>query len=96
MKKVYSLLGLLLFFFSNAAYAQLGWEYEEKNVEEIIGGEEHVYLIRQGYGPASENKFLAGIGNESVSNVQGHCGFYFIQDGEVESPGTGEASLYMC
>ena len=36
MKKVYSLLGLLLFFFSNAAYAQLGWEYEEKNVEEII------------------------------------------------------------
>lgn len=90
MKKVYSLLGLLLFFFSNAAYAQLGWEYEEKNVEEIIGGEEHVYLIRQGYGPASENKFLAGIGSESVSNVQGHCGFYFIQDGEVESPGTGE------
>lgn len=90
MKKVYSLLGLLLFFFSNAAYAQLGWEYEEKNVEEIIGGEEHVYLIRQGYGPASQNKFLSGIGYESLAEAEGSCGFKFIQDGEVTSPGTGE------
>ena len=84
MKKVFTLISLLMALFVGNSYAQRGWEFvSENSVSEIIEGEEHFYALRAGYNNkgASDNKFFSTEANRREM-INTSCVYQFFSVGE--------------
>ena len=90
MKKITTLVAMMLLLFTGNALAQQAWEYDEEIVTEIIPDENHFYVLQQGFGPANvhaENLFLNSSHEKMIGSVDHSCIYNFIKVGEQEAEG---------
>ena len=80
MKKIYSLVVLLLLACVNVAHAQRAWEVESEMATEILPGEEHFYVIQEGIQASWGNKFRYINSNPGkTGTLTTECIYHFIQ-----------------
>ena len=81
MKKIYSLVVLLLLACVNVAHAQKEYTIAEQSTDEILAGEDHLYVIQEGENATwSKSGFLfCGVGDQCSPKVTEECIYSFIQ-----------------
>ena len=89
MKKFTLMLTLLLTLCIGQVNAQRGWESDLVNVAEIVPGEDHYYVLQQGFGKPTValGLFLNTGSGEMVPNIDGSCIFNFIEVSKKEVDG---------
>ena len=89
MKKITLMLALLLTLCIGQVNAQRGWESDMVNVAEIVPGEDHYYVIQQGFGKpnVARGLFLNTGSADLVANIDATCVYNFIEVGKKEADG---------
>lgn len=84
MKKICSLVALLLTFVVTTVQAQQRWSIAENSTTEIQAGEDHQYVLREGFNNNgwSHSDYLNSSTNDAISDVDASCIYSFIEVGE--------------
>ena len=83
MKKLYSVIAVMLSLFVATSQAQGRWELSETSVAEIQAGEDFDYVLRQGVNTQwSSNGYLNTGSPKVVQEVDSTCIYHFLEYGE--------------
>ena len=80
MKKIFTVFALMMLFCATTSLAQRKWVLSENSVSEILSGDEHAYVLRQGVHPQwSSNGYLNSGAEAAVHTVDSTCFYSFIE-----------------